>query len=284
MSQPKKYQNVSYRELLAFASSNPNRTHALTPIERNTSSDIPEKTLELIGLSLFTSVNLNPAGILSIFAYIKDPNYYSFAPMNLRTEMIIDLATTLQEQTDELKNTSLGRKRKRIHELIAMAYNHAAFEDKDYYDLFHALSMMKDIHFILIKDAKQEHYEGKEEKEKEKEDKEKDEEKKGDVFFSSDPRNWKRDHPLWVVDYRAQWIANSDTDEIYPHLPTWFSYLEEHQWIVHWPEVDGTKVELVQQLSEFPSWNELDKKLVKDVLSVRLGREKTIQLFEIWNN
>jgi hypothetical protein len=61
----------------------------------------------------------------------------------------------LQQQTDDLKNTPLARKRKRIYDLLGGAYNCAPFEDKDYYDLFHGLTYMCKTQFVLIKEAVQ---------------------------------------------------------------------------------------------------------------------------------
>jgi hypothetical protein len=46
--------------------------------------------------------------------------------------------------------------------------------------------------------------------------------------------------------------------------------------------MDGTKTELVEQLSALPTWQITDKKLTKEVLAIRLGRAKTIQLFTGW--
>jgi hypothetical protein len=58
--------------------------------------------------------------------------------------------------------------------------------------------------------------------------------------------------------------------------------MEQTGWIIQWPESDLTKKELVERLSILPTWKETDQKLVKDVLSVRLGRAMVIQTFSKW--
>jgi hypothetical protein len=60
------------------------------------------------------------------------------------------------------------------------------------------------------------------------------------------------------------------------------STIEQTGWIIQWPEVEGTKTEIVEQLSVLPTWQITDKKLVKEVLAVRLGRANCIKLFTKW--
>jgi hypothetical protein len=56
--------------------------------------------------------------------------------------------------------------------------------------------------------------------------------------------------------------------------------VEEKGWLIHWPEVEGTKTELVEQASAYPEWKETDKKLTKEVLAQRLGKRHTLQWFK----
>ena len=58
--------------------------------------------------------------------------------------------------------------------------------------------------------------------------------------------------------------------------------MESRGWIVQWPEVEATKVELVERLSALPSWQETDRKQLKEVLAVRLGKALTLQRFHSW--
>ena len=56
----------------------------------------------------------------------------------------------------------------------------------------------------------------------------------------------------------------------------------ENGWIVKWPEVEGTKTEIIEYLSLLPTWQATDVKINKDILAVRLGRANTIKLFSKW--
>ena len=65
-------------------------------------------------------------------------------------------------------------------------------------------------------------------------------------------------------------------------IGTWLSNSEQGGWIVKWPEIDGTKTDIVEQLSLLPNWQVTDKKLTKEILSARLGKYNTIKLFTDW--
>ena len=176
----KKYQNVSYKELLAFSEHNPNRARTLislaqAPLKVDTS-------LDKLGLKGYTAASVSPSGILSILACINDPNYYALAPKHARTQMLIDLSTRLQQQTDKLAQSSLVRKRKKIHDLIGAAYNGAFFEDKEYMELFNAIGFMTNLQFILMKEAVQDKIED--------HDVEYNSSLKGEILFSSPPNTF----------------------------------------------------------------------------------------------
>jgi len=271
----KKYQNVSYKELLSFSEHNPNRSRTLITV-----SQAPLKvdtSLDKLGLKGYTAATIAPSGILSILACIDDPNYYALAPKHARTQMLIDLSTSLQQQTDNLMQPSLVRKRKKIHDLIGAAYNGAFFEDKEYLDLFHAIGTMRNLQFILMKEAVQDKIED--------HDVQYNSSLKGEIIFSSPPNTWKRNTPTWVVDYRAQWVAipsEQHAVEMNQWLSTWLSTIEQKGWTVQWPEVEGTKVELIDKLIVYPDWKETDRKMLKETLSLRLGRLQTISLFTKW--
>jgi hypothetical protein len=236
-----------------------------------------DPSLDSFHLPGYTSFNVNPAGIINILSCISDPQYYSLAPANIRMQQLIDYTTKLQQQTEDLKNTSLSRKRKKIHDLIAVSYNGGTFQEKDYLDLYHGLSLMTKQHFILIKEAVQDHIEDHETK--------CESSHKGEIIFSSDPVTWKHDHTLWVADYRGRWVAIPSENHAQP-LSTiaadWLCTMEQHGWTIQWPEMEATKIELVEQLSRLPTWKETDRKLTKDVLSARLGRALSLQVFAKW--
>lgn len=271
----KKYQNVSYAELLAFSENNPNRTRTLDPIEIPTSTqDVSMDTLCLPG---YTSCTLTPSNILSVIACIQDPTFYSLSPQHVRLQQLIDLSTTFQKDSDNIKNTSIARKRKRIYELIGDAFNGKHLDDKDCADLYLGLSHLANLHFILMKETTQERIED--------DSKVEDTTIKGEIIFSSDPCTWKRDVPIWIVDYRGRWVAVPSEHHAKPILSIlseWLASIEQKGWTVQWPSVEGTKVELIEKLSVLPSWKETDRKHVKDFLAVRLGRLLTIKQFDQW--
>jgi hypothetical protein len=271
------YQNVGIKDLLSYSNNNPNRSRTLDSIEIVSDKSTQETSLDKLGLKGYSALNLNPTGIMSLIACIQDHNTYSLSNKGARLQLIIDLTTKLQEQTDTLKNTALGRKRRKIHDLIGASYNGTAFEEKDYLELFSGISLMRDIHFVLMKSIIQDTIENGE--------KQTDSSLKGEVVFSSDPSTWKKDNPVWVADYRGHWVAIPSAEnavDIHKILATWLTSIEQTGWVVQWPEVDGTKTEIVEQLSVLPTWQITDKKLVKEVLAVRLGRANCIKLFTKW--
>ena len=273
----KQYQNVSFKELISYSENNPNRNRTLDSIEIQSAKSSQETSLDKLGLKGYTAFNLNPSGIVSLYACISDPSSYSLSAKGARLQQIIEYTTKLQEQTDELKNTSLSRKRKKIHDLIGASYNGTTFEDKDYIELFTGISLMLNINFVLMKSAVQENIEeGK---------KQYDSSLKGEIVFSSDPSNWKQEDPVWMADYRARWVAipsEQHAQDLHKILANWLSTIEQTGWVIQWPEAEGTKVEILEQLSQLPTWQQTDKKLTKDVLGARLGRANCIKVFTKW--
>jgi hypothetical protein len=273
----KQYQNVSFKELISYSENNPNRNRTLDSIEIQSAKSSQETSLDKLGLKGYTAFNLNPSGIVSLYACISDPSSYSLSAKGARLQQIIEYTTKLQEQTDELKNTSLSRKRKKIHDLIGASYNGTTFEDKDYIELFTGISLMRNINFVLMKSAVQENIEeGK---------KQYDSSLKGEIVFSSDPSNWKQEDPVWMADYRARWVAipsEQHAQDLHKILANWLSTIEQTGWVIQWPEAEGTKVEILEQLSQLPTWQQTDKKLTKDVLGARLGRANCIKVFTKW--
>ena len=274
----KQYQNVSYKELITYSENNPNRNRRLDSIEILPVKSIQDTSLDKLGLKGYRACTLNPSGILSLLVCINDPTYYSLSAKNARTHEIIELTTKLQEETENLKHSEIARKRRKIHDLIGAVYNGASMEEKDYLDLFYGISHMRNIHFILMKEAIQETIEEGAEKAESS--------LKGEIVFSSDPANWKRDNPVWIADYRARWVAipsENGSSDIHKILINWFSTIEQLGWAIQWPEINGTKTELVEQLSQLPTWSPNDKKLTKDILSARLGRIKAMSVFKNWS-
>jgi hypothetical protein len=272
-----KYKNLSYDELISYASSNPNRSRTLNSIEVIPIKPVEETSLDKLGLTGYQAFNLNPSGILSLFSCISNPAEYSIASKSSRIMTISNLATTFQEQTNDLKNTSISRKRKKIHDLIGAAYNNSHFDDKDYFELFSGLAFMQNVQFILLKSSVQEVSETGEQQS--------DSSHKGEIVFSSNPSLWKYDLPVWIADFRSRWIAiptNNNSPKLHNIISSWLSNIEQSGWFINWPEIDATKEDIVQQLSSLPTWSPTDKNLKKEILAKRLGKANVIQTFVKW--
>ena len=125
----KQYQNVSYKELIAYSENNPNRTRKLESTEILPAKTSQDTSLDKLGLKGYKAFNLNPSGILSLLVCIEDPDFYSLSPKNARQQKITDLATKLQEDTENLKHSEISRKRRKIHDLIGTCFNGTAFEE-----------------------------------------------------------------------------------------------------------------------------------------------------------
>jgi len=276
MTTPKKvYHNYRFDELIAFSEHNPHRNRTLSPIEISVShrAKANDTLLDGLGLKGYTAMDVQPTGILSILLCMDDPMAYSLSSPASRTQQVMDLCTHLQEKTDELRNGPLMRKRKRIYELLGAVYNESTLlEEKDYLDLFHAMEYLMGAHFIMMKSTVQEKTETDHQTSS----------LAGELFFSSSPLLWKRDRPVWAVDLRCHWMAvpTHTSIPLASYASEWLPMVEEKGWMIHWPEVEGTKTELVEQASAYPDWKETDKKLTKEVLAQRLGKRQTLQWFK----
>jgi hypothetical protein len=206
---------------------------------------------------------------------MEDPHTYAISTPAIRSQQNIEYCTRLQERTDELRNSPLSRKRKRIYELLGMIYNESHLtKEEDYNDLFRAMEVFQDAHFVLMNRAVQDTMET---------------DSKGEqntIRFSSSPLLWKRDRPVWLVDALGRWMAvPTDTDlPLASELADWLLLMTEKGWVVKWPEAEGNKTEIVEQLTTLGKWEESDKKFMKDILAERLGKEKSLHLFRTWNN
>jgi hypothetical protein len=251
MNPTKTYQNFSYEELLSFSHKNPYRTRTLNSVEILQKED----TLEWVGLPQYTIQELQPTGWISLCACIDNPSYYSLASVSARSTLLMDLTTSLQQKTEQLKTSSLSRKRKKIYDLISSDYDQRLLEPKEVVDLVQGLCAIQQVHFIMIhKECKR-------------------------ISFSSDPTQWNSDYPIWIIDGKARWIANSLTQSTHH---SWLSSIES-EWQIQWPDWNGTKAECVAVLSTLPDWKEEDQKELKDILAKRFSRHQTLEAFKNLN-
>ena len=268
MNPVKTYQNISFKELIACSEQNPHRS-AVLKIEEVKQTD--DRTLHKLDLPEYVSYVIQPASILSICNCISDPNYYYMAPPNARTQLLIDITTTLQQKTDELKTSAISRKRRKIYDLIGAAYDQSAMTDKDTLELIHGISVLCSLQFVIIKETVQDNIEN---------GSMQDTALKGEILFGTNPIHWTKEYPIWIIDFKSRWIAIPHTvmpDHIYSILGNWLEGIQQKRWIVQWPEIDETKTELIHKLMQLPGWQETDRKLSKDQLSSRLGRLQTLQ-------
>jgi hypothetical protein len=263
----KKYQNVSYKELIDYAEQNPHRGRTLAPIEIPPA--VQETSLASLALPGYTSCQLDPASILGVLACLQNPAEYSIAPKNVRIQQVIDLSTRLQQQSEELRNSHLSRKRKKFHDLVAVAYNGGPLDIPDCGILYQGMAHLQQMHFIMLCAFKKDHDGEVEETGT-----------KGVITFSSDPTTWSRERPVSIVDLEGRWVALPSEGEARPltqFLDQWAEEMEQKQWLIMWPEIDLKKTELIEQLVTYPTWKETDRKLTKVHLATRLSRAKTLR-------
>lgn len=269
----KQYQNVSIQQLFEWAEMNPNRGKSLTPIEVHVQQKDDTHSLKELHLPSYKAETLNPCGIISVIAYITDLMYTHALP-NVRNTMLREFVTELQQMTDNLSGTSLARKRRKIYEWIAIAFNGGQLKDDEWLDLYSALAIMNKLQLILVKRPTPQEIEM-------------NSGSIGEVFFTSNPMTWSESNPTWIVDYRGHWVAqvnDYDNKPLTKRMAMWISSMETTGWKIHWSSIDGKKEEIVDQLIYTDGWDVSKTKLKKEVLSVMLGRVKAIEVFTNWAN
>lgn len=277
-----KRQNVSISDLLSWSETNPNRSKNLTPIEvlsdevvvrMKDLTETKESSLSSIRLDKFESINLTPSGMLSAIAFMSD-KVYQYSAVSSRNMFLRELATKLQQDTDNLAGSSFARKRKKVHDGIATLANGGAVKPEDWIDIFSCLAFMTNIQLVFVQMSTIE--------ETKKDDDEESENDVKHIYFSSNPSTWTREHKIWIVDYYGRWVASPKDDVSIGTLTEWLEDIEIYGWNVHW-HIDSSlkKEELVQQLSLMPSWQKEHEKLKKDTLAIRLAKMQSINKLEL---
>ena len=272
MSTAKVYQNVSIGQLLDWSKRNPNRSHSLAPIRiQQTLEAKKDLGTSMAPLFLPTYSSVPVPNMLGIIAWIRDP-MFADATTAVRTSIIRELATTLQTECDTLQGSPFARKRRRIHDGIGAIHNNGKIKEEDWKDIYSALGHLTGVHLVFVRDAK-----GIEE---DREDKPEELQgaSKGSISFSSEPATWDPEKPVWIVDYKARWIAVTEEEETTREiLLRWLGDIERGGWIVDWPVPDDTKEAIIRELCDDCSWRPIDSKLLKAELAKRLGRMRTIK-------
>jgi hypothetical protein len=207
------------------------------------------------GLDGWETVDLQPLGVLGMAAYLDDPALFGLSSAGARSQQATEWCTRLQERTEGLRGGALARKRKRVYDLLGTLYHSAmgaeskvAMEEKDWSDVFHALEEMLQVYVVRMERTTD----------------------RGRLVFASSPVGWSRDRSVWLIDAKGQWIAEGK--ELRDVLGAWLVGMEERGWTVEWPEAEGTKTAIVENLSSRAGWNTDDRKLTKEVLARKLGR------------
>ena len=278
----KTYQNVSFSQLTGWLEANSYRTHSLVPIRIQTTVLSPETkgaSMTALGLPTYSAVPLQPSGILSALAWMRNP-LFADASTSVRTTIVRELATTLQTESDTLSGSRFARKRRRIFDGIGSILHGTPIKDEERADIFAGLAFLCGVQLVYVRQANGLETEANVVVENGGGDGDVDF-SKGTVSFSSEPTTWSASTPTWIVDWNARWIGIPDDDDSIPTLPRlseWLYVLEnEKGWSVDWPTVDSTKEVIVQELSQEPSWKPTDSKLKKDVLASRLGRIRVLR-------
>jgi hypothetical protein len=231
--------------------------------------------MDTVGLPTFNAVPV--PNLIGLVAWIRNPDFAAALPSGKATIMR-ELVPTLLAETDTLSGSKFARKRRRIYDGIAAAFNGTVIKEDEWLDVVCGIAHLCKVNFIFVRSA-----------ESVEESKDKPEEllgaSKGSISFSSDPATWDSETPLYVVDYHGRWLAiPSDKEE--RHVQTLVSeWLKTGAvgWIVNWPVVDATKEALVAELSVLPNWMPTHSKLKKDVLAERLGRIRAERVFFSWS-
>jgi hypothetical protein len=263
-----KYQNLSVNELFEFIVKNPNKNHNLTPIEivPPKEEDKETSTLEVLNLERHTATPMNPSSVLGIFHWISDP-LYGLALPNVRSAMLREFATALQLKTETLQGTSLARKRRKLHDWVSVIAGGGTIKEDEWIEFYSAMATMQEVQLVLVR--RQTTEEG--------------EEVvgsgfKGEISFATNPINWSNTKPVWIADYRGRWLATPLDDASNPvgsEVSIWLGSLETSGWVIEWPDAEGTKESIVEELKSHITWKDGDNKLKKDILSKRLGKLKT---------
>jgi hypothetical protein len=279
--------NASIADLLEWSKNNPHRSHTLSPIEMKVESHTEtQNSLANLCLPEFTATSLEPSGLLSACSWISDSTY-ALTHIQGRPKLIRELATKLQESSDNLKGSSISRKRTKIHNLIGAVSNQAQLKDEEVELFWQGISHIQNIQIILIKSTNI--FEASST------------ELKGEILFSTSPHTWNNTRPIWIVDFYGNWIATTIATATQPfsrQLSNWLQEVETTGWIVQWPECDGKKEDIISQLVQMSStasmpsapsapsmeWKTSDAKLKKEVLAKRLGKALSLTTFDAWKH
>ncbi len=248
----------NFELLKGWIASNPNRhTHLDMPQQdAEPPSNLPGSPRDWL------EFNVNPVGPTAALYFLKDP-VFSQAASGLRNQMLLEKQSELAEKLDsDMRSGKLMRMRRKMHEWLATAPSRLTQETLD--DVWEILCTVNDIQTICLEDRVE----------------------SGELHVSFSPavNLWRPEIPTHVVTRNLSkvWVYVGRPQNLRKSFIKWLSDMEEAGAKIHYPAMEGSKVEMVEFLEVLPSWKESMRKMKKDELAPLAGRAKTIDMFNEW--
>jgi hypothetical protein len=249
---------IEFSKLASFIEKNPNKTNKLideSELDTTTSSKITN-TLNLPGGdSLWTQYLVQPIEPVSAYLYLKD-DMYAISPERLRANILLETKDKLSRQIDALKDGKIGRQRKKAMEWLSKEPSKLTQEER--ISFWSILTVIGNIQTIVLGDGKC-----------------------PTIRFAPDIRRWTDAYPIYIVseDLTRVWKPH---DEINKKLVFWIDTMERLGAEIDWPEAEGSKAELVEELSYRPGWKDEHGKKKKEDLARMLTRSNAIRYLGEW--
>lgn len=250
---------IEFSKLASFIEKNPNKTNKLLNEETYTSNKediLVVNELNLPGqYSNWTSYMVYPIEPVSAYLYLKD-DMYAIAPERLRANILLETKDKLSRQIDALKDGKIGRQRKKGLECLSKEAIRLTEEER--MTFWNILMVIGNIQTIVLGDGKC-----------------------PTIRFAPDIRRWSNAYPVYIVseDLTRVWKQN---DDISNKIVYWIDDMEKAGAQIDWPEAEGSKTELVEELSYRPGWKEENNKKKKDELARMLTRSNAIKYLSQW--
>lgn len=268
------YQNYSFNQLWEFIQTNPNKglrlnkpSHGGNNVEQDNSTEQIDNALGIQGMRLQF---VKPTGLLSIFTWISSPMFRD-APVNSAYNVSRGFGTNFIVNLDQkIAGTRFMRKKRIITEWMNTLMNLPGILTKDVELAVSTLCEVQGFHAILVSNFSTEMDDGKDNGQ----------EAQIQIFFSSDPADWKESNKsIWIFDINGGWILEDGSIESFTSLSSWIEDKEKEGWKINWPSLDPNvkKTDMVELLKQSIMWKESDEKLKKDALAPRYVRYRTLE-------
>jgi len=248
---------IEFSKLASFIEKNPNKTNKLIGPDKTKEDDtliVNEINLPG-GYKSWTSYIVQPIEPVSAYLYLKD-DMYAIAPERLRANILLETKDKLSRQIDALKDGKIGRQRKKAMEWLSKEASKLTQEDR--LNFWNILMVIGNIQTIVLGDGKC-----------------------PTIRFAPDIRRWTNAYPIYIVseDLTHVWKPHED---IMGKLKFWIDDMEKAGAQIDWPEAEGSKTELVEELSYRPGWREENNKKKKEELARMLTRSNALKYISEW--